>query len=486
MPRKSFRKRALTAMVVVPAAAAGTLAIGLSLAASQGALGGDPIAGQPLQEPDVVRSKDGRLEVTFTAKSTVVRIGGRNVGTWAYDSQVPGPTLEVKPGDYLQVTNVNQLPDQPTNLHTHGLHVSPKGHGDNVFVNSPSGSTFTNKYKIPMDHIPGTYWYHPHRHMYVTNQVMAGMAGTIIVRGTDPESIELDTYRTRLLTFQQFQVDNGAVVVGGQKSSAPTYTYVNGQLKPVIDMRPGEIQRWRLSNLQSDSFMRIQIPAGMKAWTISTDANPTSRPIPTDDMLIPPAGRRSILIRKDAPGDISVQNIPWGSGFQAIPLQDLLTARTSGTPVAGAKLPKMKPVMPDLRGEPVHNSRTVQFSMPPAPGNTTPQFLINDMNYDAWGSKNLFAMKLNTVEEWTLTNTTSEYHPFHIHVQPFQVVSINGQPVQGVEYRDTVPIPPMANGVPGKVVIRQKYTDFTGRFVIHCHILFHEDHGMMAPVQVVK
>jgi len=79
MPRKSFRKRALTVMVVVPAAAAGTLAIGLSLAASQGALGGDPITGQPLKEPDVVRAKNGRLAVTFTAKSTVVRSGGCGV-----------------------------------------------------------------------------------------------------------------------------------------------------------------------------------------------------------------------------------------------------------------------------------------------------------------------------------------------------------------------------------------------------------------------
>jgi FtsP/CotA-like multicopper oxidase with cupredoxin domain len=65
------------------------------------------------------------------------------------------------------------------------------------------------------------------------------------------------------------------------------------------------------------------------------------------------------------------------------------------------------------------------------------------------------------------------------------VTKINGVPVKGIQYRDTVPIPPMVNGVPGSVTIRQKYTDFTGRFVIHCHILFHEDNGMMAPVQVV-
>lgn len=444
-----MKKRAMAAMVIVPAVAAGTLAVGLSVAASQGELGGEPITGQPLVEPPVLRSRDGRLAVTFDARTSVVSIGGRKVGTRAYNSMAPGPTLEVFRGDYLQITNRNNLPAEPTNLHTHGLHVSPKKQGDNVFVNTPSGATFTNKYDIP-------------------------------------EERELDRYRTRLMVFQQFQVDNGRVVGAGQTSTAPTYTYVNGQLEPVASLRPGEIQRWRLANLQAGSFIRLAVPTGMKAWLISTDGNPTSRPIPKSDMLIPPAGRRTILVRAQSAGDLTVQNIPWGPGFQAVPQQDLFTARVGGTPVVGSQLPALRAVMPDLRGEPVHNSRTVQFSMTPAPGNTMPQFLINDMSYDQWGNKNLAAMKLNTVEEWTLTNTTDKYHPFHIHIQPFQVVSINGQPVSGVDYRDTMPIPPMVNGVPGKVVIRQKYTDFTGRFVIHCHILFHEDNGMMAPVQVVK
>lgn len=480
------KKRVMTAMVVVPAVAAATLAIGLSVAASQGALGGDPITGQALKEPPVVRSKNGRLDVTFTAKATIARLGGRNVGAWAYNSMVPGPTLELNQGDSLQVTTLNRLPGEPTNLHTHGLHVSPAGHGDNVFVNSPSGNAFTNKYTIPKDHIPGVYWYHPHRHMYATGQVSAGLAGMIVINGNTKRERQLAPYRTRMMVFQKFQVQDGQVVPFGATSTAPKLTYVNGQLQPVVDMAPGEIQRWRLANLQANDFLRIPVPKGMTAWLISTDANPTDRPIPVYEMLIPPAGRRTILVRKDAPGDISLQNIPWGEGPQAIAQQDLFTTRTSGARKEQA-LPKMGATLPDLRGIPVANSRNVRFSMgAPLPGATLPQFLINDMNYDSWGNKNLASIKLNTVEEWTFTNTTAEYHPFHIHIQPFQVISVNGVPVKGVEYRDTMPIPPMENGVPGKVVIRQRYTDFTGRFVIHCHILVHEDLGMMAPVQVVK
>ncbi len=476
----------MAAMVIAPAVAAGTLAVGLPVAASLGGLGGEPITGQPLVEPPVLTPRNGRLAVTFDARTSIVSIGGRKVSTWAYNSMTPAPTLEVFQGDYLQITNRNNLPGQPTNLHTHGLHVTPKGQGDNVFVNTPSGATFTNKYAIPTDHIPGEYWYHPHRHMFSAQQVGAGMAGMIDVRADTPEERELDRYRTRHIMIQQFRVDDGQVVKPGQASTARPYMYVNGQLKPVVAMRPGEIQRWRLANFQANTFARVAIPAGMKAWLISTDGNPTGRPIPVTDMLIPPAGRRAILVRAQSAGDLAVQNIPWGSGFQTIPQQDLFTVRVGGAPVEGSSLPTMGSRLPDLRRESVHNSRTVQFSeAAPAPGESAPNFLINGMNYDQWGRKNLFAMKLDTVEEWTLTNTTNEYHPFHIHVQPFQVVAINGKPVNGVDYRDTVPIPPMVDGVPGSVVIRQRFTDFTGRFVFHCHILFHEDNGMMAPVQVV-
>lgn len=480
------KRHAILGLVAVPAVLSAGMVVGLALGASAGALGGEPITGEPLRDPPVLRSRDGRLAVTFTAKGYTTRIGGRRTVTWAYNGRAPGPTLEVRPGDRLQITNRNGLPAQPTNLHVHGMHVSPRGHGDNVFVNTPSGGTFVNRYDIPRDHIPGEYWYHPHRHGYVDQQVSAGMAGTIIVRGGWEDQPALRALRTRQLVLQQFQVTpDGQVVRGSMTSDAPTYTYVNGQLKPVLDIRPGELQRWRLSNLQGDSFARVKVPAGMRAWLIAADGNPTTRPEGVYEMLIPPAGRRTLLVRAGAAGDEVLQNLPWGSGFQAIPQQDLLTVRTRGPRVTDQPLPARIGDMPDLRGAAVARRRIVRFSMgQPDPGGS-PVFQINGKRYEQWGSANLASMRLNTVEEWTLTNTTNEYHPFHIHVQPFQVMSVNGEPVRGVRYRDTVAIPPMANGVPGRVVIRQRYTDFTGRFVIHCHILFHEDNGMMAPVRVV-
>ena len=90
--------------------------------------------------------------------------------------------------------------------------------------------------------------------------------------------------------------------------------------------------------------------------------------------------------------------------------------------------------------------------------------------------------RLGTVEEWTLINNSTSEHPFHIHINDFQVMSINGHPYNAHGLQDTVVIP--AKG--GRVVIRQPYEDFTGKFVFHCHVIFHEDRGMMAVVQVLK
>ena len=89
-------------------------------------------------------------------------------------------------------------------------------------------------------------------------------------------------------------------------------------------------------------------------------------------------------------------------------------------------------------------------------------------------------VKLGTMEEWTIRNDTEELHPFHIHINDFQVMSINGEPYEAHSLQDTIPLP-----IHGEVVIRIPFRDYTGKFVYHCHILNHEDNGMMGIVEVV-
>ena len=105
-------------------------------------------------------------------------------------------------------------------------------------------------------------------------------------------------------------------------------------------------------------------------------------------------------------------------------------------------------------------------------------FLINGKAFDH--DRVDQTMRLGDVEEWTITNDSDEWHTFHIHVNDFQLVEMDGKPVESINYQDNVSIPPDSS-----VKMRTRFSDFTGKFVFHCHVLFHEDHGMMSVVEVV-
>jgi FtsP/CotA-like multicopper oxidase with cupredoxin domain len=113
-------------------------------------------------------------------------------------------------------------------------------------------------------------------------------------------------------------------------------------------------------------------------------------------------------------------------------------------------------------------------------------FYINGKQFDMASSVFADPAKLGTVEEWTILNEAGEDHPFHLHVSDFQVMSVNGVALPYTHMQDTVPIPHATNGVPGRVVIRIPFSDYTGRWMFHCHIAAHEDNGMMSYINVVS
>ncbi|AOR36706.1 hypothetical protein BFF78_41710 [Streptomyces fodineus] len=118
-------------------------------------------------------------------------------------------------------------------------------------------------------------------------------------------------------------------------------------------------------------------------------------------------------------------------------------------------------------------------------GDDSEGFFINGRQFRMDSSVFSTPAKVNTIEEWTITNEAGEDHPFHIHTNSFQVMSINGVPQPFVGRQDTIPVPHAVNGVPGKVVIRIPFSDFTGKVMFHCHIAAHEDNGMMSYINVV-
>ncbi len=159
-------------------------------------------------EPAALRSAHGELHVRLQAAEGPVRIAGRAATALSYNGGLPGPTLHLQPGDRLRVRLMNRL-QSPTNLHVHGLHVSPEGHSDNVLVAVNPGASFDYDYLLPGNHLPGVYWYHPHHHGTVADQVFGGLYGAIIVG--DPS-----------LTFIRFRAASSGCWSSPTSPSLPT------------------------------------------------------------------------------------------------------------------------------------------------------------------------------------------------------------------------------------------------------------------------
>src|SRR5437588_5070699 len=115
----------------------------------------------PLREPQQWVSRNGYLRVRLVAEMRQVELGGRRVRALVYNGDYMPPTIRLRPGDRLDLELVNKL-SEPTNLHVHGMHVSPQGHSDNIFLHIPAGQTFQYRYDFPADLEQGTYWYHSH------------------------------------------------------------------------------------------------------------------------------------------------------------------------------------------------------------------------------------------------------------------------------------------------------------------------------------
>lgn len=416
-------------------------------------------------EPAMATSQSGLVEVTLHAKKSLVTIGNEKTSSDVYNEQYIGGTIEVKGGDTLKVHLINDL-DKPTNLHFHGGHVSPKGNSDNVLLQINPGETFDYEFKLPANHPPGLYWYHPHHHPDVDNQVSGGMVGAIIVRGDVDELPGVKGVPERMMVL---------TTVDGNDNNVPT-RLVNGIENPTMYLRPGETVRLQVLNASADDFFNLAIP-GYKLNIISRDGNTLSQVDSVDSEVLAPGQRVQILFTPTALGEIPVKSLYFDQGFSKYVEAAFMNIQVQGEAMTPSKLPTTLLPHEDLRNVKIDRVRTLTFSEGGTPENTT--FLLDGKMVDMNVVSQI--MTLGTTEEWRIVNTSTEMHPFHIHINPFQVISVNGQPVDLYGYRDTVAIP--ANG---ELVMRTRYKDFDGKFVLHCHILFHEDHGMMQVVEVVK
>jgi FtsP/CotA-like multicopper oxidase with cupredoxin domain len=452
-------------------------------------------------EPPMIFSRGGVLDMTLKATTTTTTVDGKRWPAMAYNGSIPAPTLVICPGDLVSVALKNGLPLE-TNLHVHGLHVSSEGDGDNVFVDIHPFEDHTYRYQIPLDQSPGSFWYHPHYHPVVQPEVESGLAGAILVQGGLDD--RLASIPERLMVIQ-----GGREVLGPPiplppaiakrlkppPLAGPPVFIVNGVHNPTLKIRPGEIQRWRLVNASSDRELRISMPH-TTFQLLAVDGNTLHTMLPRTQLLLAPGSRMEVLVKGAASGSYPLVSEAFqkcyvhcldpfaGEGQNGIPdpQETLLTVNSSGA-AAQDTLPSGVLANPeDLATSQVAVHRTLEFARTQ---DLNVGKLTFPLNHELFSPNRVdVTMKLGSVEEWTLVNpitpTHNEWHTFHIHQNPFQVISINGHRLNYVDYEDNVDLPPGS-----KVVIRMKPIDFVGKFVFHCHLIFHEDNGMMGVVQVL-
>jgi suppressor of ftsI len=427
-------------------------------------------------EPPSVSSRAGLLAVTLTAQRSMVEIAGQKATAEVYNGSYTPPTLRVRPGDVIRLRLVNAL-NQPTNLHTHGLRVSPSGNSDNVFLTVPPGQAQDFEFRIPANHPSGLFWYHPHTHGLSNEQVRNGMSGALIVEGLLDSFPPLRGIRERVLLLKDMQLEDGKVANRGIGDQ--TIRTVNGLVNPTMALRPGETELWRIGNVGANLYYRLQLD-GHRLYQVARDGNRLARVVPTDEIVLPPGGRIEVLVQPHQPGEYTLRTLAMdtGPGGNQYPGTELATMQVAGDALPPRTLPRTLLPVQDLRGA-VTGRRTIVLSEGEVRGADV--FYINGKSFDP--ARVDTRVRLGAVEEWTIQNESDELHDFHIHQGGFQLVQVNGvpQPLDG--YYDTINVP-----VRGEIKIIVPFTDSTdvGKFVYHCHLLSHEDKGMMATIEVTQ
>ncbi len=440
--------------------------------------------GSALAEPKILRSANGELSLRLTTAEVRVPISGTQVAALTYNGTLPGPTLMVRAGDRIAVSLENRL-SSPTNLHTHGLHVSPQGNSDNPLVMIRPGETFDYEFQLPDTHPPGVYWYHPHHHGLTADQVFGGLYGAIIVEDPDP----IATTRERVLIISDISFDPSGQItratqmdrIAGREGNT---VLVNGQVNPRLTAKPGERERWRVINACTSRYVKLRLD-GQKLQLLGKDSGRFGTPEPVEEVLLSPGNRADLLVTASAGTSIlRTLSVDRGSAGAMMGSNSSTDATLATLTVAGASAPTAvavprQPVPRDLRASSLSGRHTLTLAMGGAGmgGGGMMGFTIDGKSFDP--TRVDTAVAAGAIEEWTLRNTSPMDHPFHLHVWPMQIIEPSGQKTAPPRWQDVVNIPARSS-----VRVRIAFDDFTGKTVYHCHILDHEDRGMMGLIEV--
>jgi FtsP/CotA-like multicopper oxidase with cupredoxin domain len=418
---------------------------------------------------------------------------------------------------------------------------------------------FPNFFKIPdynsgewqAGQAPGTHWYHAHKHGSTSQHILNGLAGAFVIESSREGGYDHvirkfygwgDSYgeHEKVMVFQQYDpTQNLERQPGAPKGKGSVdQVLLNGKLTPTINMRPGDVQLWRFVNATVGNGVGIiafkDLFAGKTGFKFKQTAqdgvqfsrdNYQNQPFANASapggqvpggLTLAGGNRADILIQAPTtPGVYTFQS--GGLTLFFVKVAGTAASLPNGAFPSKAQWAEMPKFLWDLRKPGPDDQRNpnspVKFQWEPGrtktgrnpTTNQPPHFMINNKQFGEMGEVVDQCMPLNGLQDWVLENWTTLAHPFHIHINPFQVIKIetpsqpdptkppkytNYTPPKDYIWQDVIAIPPGVVGkdgqiTPGKITIRQTYLDFTGTYVLHCHILAHEDRGMMQLVRVV-
>jgi FtsP/CotA-like multicopper oxidase with cupredoxin domain len=489
-----------------------------------------PSSGTVVQDPASIASTNGVLAAKFVMQRSVDTTGYTHY-CYKYSNNaqtVEAPTLRLNPGDRLRLDVENRIKGaeststkmegmaeadsaacgdggamtvDSTNVHFHGLNVPPKCHQDDVIhtLIQPGTPAFQYDLQIPATEQPGLYWYHPHVHGFTEFQVNGGAAGALIVEGIEKVRPEVKGLTERVFVIrQQYLVP----WIPGPYQLTINYQVAQaiGGAKPVIQMKPGERQFWRVVNATIQDFLPLQVRVDGKPIAlevIALDGYPVAKTRTQETILVPPAGRAEFIVHAPAQAgamDFFTGAYSTGPTGNADVQQTLAAIQLVGNASAAQTSPAASAEQESSAGTDnpaVTATRKLFFSEEFGGTNGPIQFYITvdgqKQKVFEGNEKPVIVTKVGAVEDWTVENRALETHAFHMHQIHFRVLEIDGKPIAHQDLKDTVEIPYWDGKGPfHSVKLRMDFRDpnTAGTFVFHCHVLLHEDLGMMHKILV--
>ncbi|MGH7814425.1 MAG: multicopper oxidase family protein [Candidatus Binataceae bacterium] len=453
---------------------------------------------------------------------------------------LPGQRVPAPEPEFDVCGAASEGPDS-VNVHFHGTNTSPACHQDDVIhtlINS--GQTFTYNLKFPKDEPPGLYWYHPHVHGLADAAVQGGASGALVVNGLERIQPAVAGLRERIFNIRDQNVA-GEPPPGGPNNVPSWDVAVNYVPVPypsytpgILEMKPGKKELWRVVNASADTQLDLQVQYDGVPQTLevvgydgvpagSQDGTRRGKLIPMTDIFVPCAGRVEFIVKgpsKDVKNATFLTlNVDTGPIGDVDPTRPLATIETTGHPKNGAvarnrgRGAETSPnalVMPAVSGPPwpqrfegladaqVTATRNLYFSEvitderdPEDWLNTQFYITVDGATPELFNPDNPPAIVTTqgSVEDWTIASRSTEVHEFHIHQIHFLLLAVNGVPVPPAQqqFYDTYQVPYWSGSGPyPSITVRMDFRGpDIGDFVYHCHILAHEDGGMMAIIRVL-